>query len=38
MPQNLTWEVNIGSSKPLVQSGNEPLHEPMLTPIYVTMA
>ena len=34
MPQN-TFEVNIGSGKGLVPSGNKPLPEHMLTLIYV---
>ena len=29
------WQVNIGSGKGLVPSGNKPLPEPMLTQIYV---
>ena len=33
MPQNLTDDVNIGSGKGLVPSGNKPLPEPVLTKI-----
>ena len=32
------WEVNIGSGNGLVQSGNQPLSEPMLTQICCQMA
>ena len=37
MTQNLNIIVNIGSGNGLVPSGNEPLPEPMLTQIYVTI-
>ena len=35
MPQNLTYEVNIGSGNGLVLSSNRPLPEAMLTHILV---
>ena len=31
------WKVNIGSTNGLVPSGNKPLHEPMVTRIYVAI-
>ena len=31
MPQDFTWQVNIGSGKGLVTSGNKPLPEFMIT-------
>ena len=37
MSQDLTDEVNFGSGKGLVPSGNKPLSEPMLTKIYVAI-
>ena len=35
MPLDLPDEINIGSGNGLVPSVNKPLHEPMLTQIYV---
>ena len=37
LPQNTVDKVNIGSANSLVPSGTEPLPEPMLSQIYVTI-